>query len=898
VQEAGFGNQTIRIVVSDNVLDLYLPDLDPEHPEIPHTDYNCDCISIETTKQSLSLADNKFGVDELKFTINEAATKNNDGNKYVNAFLLEASDRTKSRFIAVYFNPVYTSTANLILTAQFRGKVTDKISGQDLDWKNAIYSGTINPLREWKFTALSIDYALLEKVLIKERILLEDGNKIRGIFGHIEGTDVERITTAETDGIFKPRLAYQGITGTTNANWFYNHFYRLGSLYDALQLLFDKAGKNTGGVFSGILNEIYTDQNFVVVIDTSTLTIQTQPTGYRFVRAGADIPQLLEEKDDTYTPKCTVYAANKKIQLKIAPGAEANDTDSPIYINERMFDASLNALDIEPFKSRIASENSYNFHQCSNLAELLFTIARSLGCFVIFSLSGTNEIHVQFISRDSSVQSEITQIIDSTDASIDTSGSSNEGKMTTYSAIANTQAAEGLDIITSVWKLSDLIETDIEGKNYFPGEESEKLKVIKEKEKEKKNNKDIELKNLLFSTSQTLEYQFYEDDYWYPDVLTQRFKDGADDVGGNYYKGLFYQPMNIIHSSVIIPTTETIYQSFSERLHTALYIRVKKTNMAYDVADEPYYDVDYDYDLYCPAFGIHIKKNIGTYETPVWEEHSFGYSIDDEKNRSGLSDYINYLMEIDEQYYTQEYSLTVPYWSGFKKGANTNWKQLQLGSLIQLTWNVITYASGVFSGDTAITKTFVVNEIERDYQNVTTKLKLHYEGRFAYSGSSTASAKIDATNIEPLNIPKNKLDNTKIYIAASSITSGDAVMAGLSGGVVKVASSIPMQTYYGQTIGIALNSCNADENVFVQVMGTITNNAYDFTGFIGEYVYCQNKAHGVGMQGTTNISTDLAIPPADVTYDSVLLLGKIDSLNSFVLGIVEIPFEDAYSPPA
>ncbi|MCL5992145.1 MAG: hypothetical protein M1419_08600, partial [Bacteroidetes bacterium] len=794
-------------------------------------------------------------------------------------------------FIAVYFNPDWTSPQpnNLITTAQFRGKVNFNIQGTDLDWKGAIYSGTINPLRVWTFQALSIDFALLEKVLINERITLEDGTKIRGIFGHIEGgtspNNVERITTVETDAIFKPRLAYQGYTGGTDAAWFYSHFYRLGSLYDALQLIFDKAGKvDIYGVFSGILNEIYPGQDFVVLIDESILTIKTQPTGYRFVRNETDVPQLIENYEDTYIPKCTVYAANKKIQLKIAQDiGNANDIDSPIYIHERMFDARLNVTQAEPFKTTATSERSWNFQHCSNLAELLFEIARSLGCFVTLSLTGTNVIHVQFISRDSCVESEITQLIDAIDASIDISGNSNEGKMTTYNAIANTQAAEGIDTITTdgIMPFRNVLNGDF--LKSFPGAESEKSKKRRADEDEWKKWRDIEIKKLLLSTSQTLEYHrfIYSGGGGYNPLFKRH---GLQEHGGFI---TMYQPMNIRSTSVKIPTTETFYQLAAERLSTALYIRVKKNNMAYDVDDEPYYNVGVDDNLFCPAFGIHIKKNIGTYDVPVWEEKKFGYSLDDPENNRGLSDYINYLMQIDEQFYIQEYSLDIPYWNGFKKGVNIGWNQIKLGSLIQLTWNVINYSGGVFT-ETPITKTFVVNEIERNYQKPETKLKLHYEGRFSYASSDAVSSRFGGVNEESFSIPD--LEHVKEFTALENITAGDAVMI-YSTGVIR---GIPRHDYYGTIIGIARNSAAINETVYVQISGRVYNENYTsiFTGHIGEYVYCRKSTYP-----TLNVSINCLI--SETSFEDIIwILGKIETVNTFVLGIIEIPYGGHYPEPS
>ena len=882
VQEAGFGTQTIRITVSDSVSGLYLKNVE--------CNYECDCIKTDSTKETLTLADNKFGIGEMKFDINGAATLNSDGNKFVNAFLLEADDRTKSRFIAIFFNPPEQSDPDyktkLLANVVFRGKINYNIQGKDIDWKGAIYSGTINPLRDWSFQALSIDFSLLEKILINDRITLDGGTSIRGIFGHIDGgsppDNAERITTIETDAIFKPRLAYQGYPESypwnyyTDPAWFYNHFYRLGSLFKAIQLLFNKG--------ADILNGIYPGQNFTITLLESTLTLKVQPIGFGLTKrnlyvpypgATLPVPQIDIKANDA---PC-IYSVAKNIQLKITQGNDneiADDLVSPIFFHERMFDYSLNIDSMSWSATRGETEKSFGFRQYNNLSELLFEIARSLRCFVNLNLTPNNDIQVQFISVDGIVEANNTELIDVNDASINLSGNSNEGKPTTYYALANNLAMDGIDCIISKDKIYNGKNPDTELYKLFEGNPEDNLALqnweTKKDNLEKYNG--IEFKRLLFSTSTTVEYGDY--------VVANnalRFTSYAPPIGDVPAFSMIYQPINIVHyvnKDFEQPPLHTVYRAMPERLHTGLYIRVKKNNMAWSTAVQPFYDVGTDDNLFCPCHQIHIKYD------------------DVEKTFITLTEYINYSMGIDEQFYIQEYSLTIPYWNGFKILGTKNWKNIKLGSKIYLTWNVITW-NGTDFVEAPITKIFIVNEVERKWQNPETNLKLHYEGRFSFTQSSS-SGTLTGYQLNEIQ-PNFLINNVKEYIAASTITSGDAVRVFLSNNVVKVESAIPMQAQYGECIGIALNSCEADEACQVQVMGTVFNNAYDFTGHIGEYVYCQNKAHGVGMQGNTNISTDLASPPAGAMYDSILLLGKIDSLNSFVLGIVEIPFEVPYSAP-
>ena len=864
IEEAGFGTQTIRVVVSDSVSGLYLKNA--------NCDYECDCINIDTTKETLSLSNNKFGIDELKFNIIGASTLDSDGNKYALAFCLEAEDRTKSRFIGKFFNPPEQSDPDyitkLVANSIFRGKINFNIQGTDVDWDGAIYSGVINPLRDWTFQALSIDFSMLEKAKINDRVKLEDGNTIRGIFSEPISPETDyRISDIEVDAIFKPRLAYKG-NKRGGTDHYFGYFYRLGSLYKALQLYFNKA--------ADILNEIYTGQNFTITLLESTLTIKTQPVGFRLIDfpdnyftgdyAGLELPCI---QYSTTGNSPSIYWANKKIQLTIKPGDDteiADDIESPAFIHVRQFNDEIDVDNtLSWMQARKSSERLLNFRKCDNVLELISEVARALGCYFNLSLTKDNDITVQFLSRDASVESENTEIIDVVDASLELSGNSNEGKPTEYFGMSNNLANDGLDVINSN-KGNEELSQDNYGAAFvniwkaFDGEQTTDAKKLAEKRRELKDLKGIEFKPLILTTSPTLELEPYKlsEHYFNVDYCSAYYSNGVR---------VLYYPMNLIIS--LSKTTPAVWRRpFPERLTTGIFIRISKANMAYNSDPDLTEFYNLDENLFAPAFKIHIKHE-GV-----------------EKTYSTLTEYINDLMQIDEQYYVQEYSKTVPYWNGFRKSGVSDWKNLKRGSKIPLTWNVITYNGSSFV-EAPVTKTFIVNEIERSWQKPETKLKLHYEGRFSFAVSSSASTE-GGIDVIP-QILEGSESEVKEYDALGDIAEGEAVMLYLTG----VIRAVPHHDNYGTIIGIAKNRVANGEKVFVQISGRCYSENYSsiFTGHIGEYVYCRGS-----VLPTLNISIN-CLTSETSSEDIIWILGKIETAKTFVLGIMEIPYAGHYPEP-
>ena len=111
-----------------------------------------DIFSVGSLKQDLNLSESKFAIDELDFSINQASCKT-DNDRNALAFTLECKD--KFRVCAVFF--IKGSEAPNNDNLLFLGSLNNKVSGDDLYWSSLPFGTLINPIREYKFSALSLD---------------------------------------------------------------------------------------------------------------------------------------------------------------------------------------------------------------------------------------------------------------------------------------------------------------------------------------------------------------------------------------------------------------------------------------------------------------------------------------------------------------------------------------------------------------------------------------------------------------------------------------------------------------------------------------------------------------------------------------------------------------------
>ncbi|GAB1372751.1 hypothetical protein MASR1M45_28140 [Candidatus Kapaibacterium sp.] len=525
-----------------------------------------------------------------------------------------------------------------------------------------------------------------------------------------------------------------------------------------------------------------------------------------------------------------------RIELKLS-NQNGNDNWSSPFIHRKMIDPALgNSGQQDWQKNQISSELAFSFRSIDNISDLLFEIARSFGCYLFISYTSGTSLNLEFKSRKGLVENDYTYLIGTSEASFDTSSiitkESNE-----FYGLANNFAVDEFD--------------DVSNKpNTNEPEASKKFQDSDKQRNYDKEKKGIESERLLLTTS-----------------ITRAVLCAVNDYGGHFY---YHIPLNVTRNSSNWETT--ILQSIAnapgkgssssiERIHTGIYVKTK------------------------PIEPTQIQR-IGIVD--VWRPASkiFANINGTDLDFDSLSKYVNYILARDKQYYETEYSLTVPYWNAFSKnadGSNSSWKNIKLGSKVKIAETVKRFHNGNWLEED-IQRDFVVVGIEINLQKPETKLKLHSLERFAYGWWEGNEGLLPLFMMSMLNSGFTSEDSTLVQNYEieenEEILSGDAVMLLPSGLIVKSKSR---SIYHNKTIGIAKEAGSGQENILVQISGRVVSDSYAFTK-IGGQVYARTNLYGI------NITENILYSP-NVAEDMVICLGTIDSPNSFILEIVEFPYE-------
>ena len=554
----------------------------------------------------------------------------------------------------------------------------------------------------------------------------------------------------------------------------------------------------------------------------SSLGISLQPTGYDVYSYGDNQNPIPRSE---WIPKQVQNTVDAEI---------TNDSTKAIYIHYKLVNPYIHKM--LPFNVNLANSISNtnrqnSFYAFSSVADILFEIAKSFACYVRLTYKAGDNIDIEFLSRGALYENNYTYIIGVNDANFDTS-SIQITKKNRYYSTSNNYAKDGFDRFAE-----DSSRNPIVSNSY---EEDFKLRSF---EKEKYN---LEYEKLIFSISPTLF------------------------TGANRLPFTHCEPLNFLPSPtyVIKESWEEPHQITdkdnillpSEYLHSGIFIELPQA---------PESEVNTflnGHKVVRPASGL-VTKIDGV-----------------NKHFNSLHDYVNETMARDKQYYEIEYSITVPYWNGFAKsenGSNPNWRNIKLGSKIQLSEVVKRYINNNWTTQ-RITRDYVVVGIERNLQQPETKLKLHSLERFAYGYWDGALS--DLPDDEFSMIPTDKFVGIdyveyEIHDDANPINCGDAVMIVDSN---KIARTINISEYYGKTIGIALEAGEAGDFIKVQISGRVVCNDYNFAQPTGQ-VFARINNYGLNV-------TETILPEAITTENMVIILGKKVSNNSFILDIKEFIF--------
>ncbi len=527
---------------------------------------------------------------------------------------------------------------------------------------------------------------------------------------------------------------------------------------------------------------------------------------------------------------------NIRIELKLSYSDSGINWSVP-FIHRKMIDPALgSSQQFDWQKNQVSSETTYSFKNLETISDLLFEVARSFACFLFINYTSGNTINLEFKSRKGLVEDEYTYIIGAQDASFDTSSIITKDSNEFY-GLANNFAIDEFD--------------DVSNKpNTNEAEPSQKFQDADKQRKYDKEKKGIESERLLLTTS-----------------VTRAVICAVNDYGGHAY---YIIPLNVTRNinnwntlalQTIANAPGNGSSSSLEHLNTGLYV-ITKPMEATQIQRMGMVDI------WRPAARIYTKVN--------------GTDIDFDS----LAKYVNYILSRDKHYYETEYNLTVPFWNGFSKnqdGSNPSWKNIKLGSKIKLAETVKRYDNGTWIEE-EVQRDYVVVGIEINLQKPETKLKLHSLERFAFgwwegdegllplfmlSSGRESFVADDSTIVQSYDIEDNE-----------TILSGDAIMLLASG---KIAKSKSLSNYQNKTIGIAKESGTGGETILVQISGRVCSDDYSFTNFSGQ-VFTRTNNDGLNI-------TETILDSPNYTEDMIICLGKIDSDKSFILDIVEFPFE-------
>lgn len=778
------GYQKITFIVSDNYQELYEGD---------YTE--TDIFVLGSVKQELNIDEGSFAIDELPFSVNHLACKNTTDEEAM-YFTLESADYLKNRYCAVFFGT--PSIENML----FCGKINTQISGDDLS-----HSGTyaiINPQRDYSFTAYSFDVSILEKCKMKDNIfkVVDDSKeRVNNLIDRWRDNDKQAFKD-----IFKHQIFFWRNVANNQTHCY---FTPTGNLYDIIQKYLEFA--------SEIIEDINGDELTFELLNSS-LGISGSLATYEYSQA--IIYGKVFSRFDVKTTETL-----KELNIN------SNWLNS-VHTNIKMIDPFIFAgeLSSDNVDFQVGSnEQNFSFLSVNNLADLLYSIARSLSVYIVCKYTSGDNIQIQFVSRQGLVESELTEILGCEEGNFDTSNNA-DSKKVKYYALANNYAADSFDI-------------------YSQNEQSTKVKEFLEKKETDKDLFDIDYKKLLFSTASTLiQHKDNADVPLYSQPLNACYR---GDVLANYDKSFYTYP----------PTYKNQIASY---LHTSLYV-------------------------FClPAPETDVKNQLGELIPVIRPVASISANIDgiDEEFET-LADYVNAVYGRDSGFYETEYSLTVPFWNAFRKAGTTSnsWKNIKLGSKVNLLETVKHYNETTQEFDEVeVTNTFVVVGIERNLSTPETKLKLHKISRFAYNSQVTTppTQKVFNPDYTENLLPIGDISNYEKDESAT-ISVGDAVML-LDNG--KIARSIPNASYYNKTIGICVN---IENNLYsVQKTGEVYCEYYDFD-ITKELVFVRNTGN---VTPPFNISQEPIVTPT-VDFNTYIILGKVLTSKSFLLNIKEYCYEES-----
>lgn len=412
----------------------------------------------------------------------------------------------------------------------------------------------------------------------------------------------------------------------------------------------------------------------------------------------------------------------------------------------------------------------FSWHRSKTFGGLCFNLARAFGMFAQFSYDNLGNLTIEFRSReniykDGTGATKYVYARDVTAGSIKTQPTTINAEKERWQGFINQFAKEGADTFrkdqNAGYQRSPLVVAD---------PPKEKLLAVTI------GATQTDTYNSLFANiddpSRTLRYRKLWNTGW---VFRRGSEVGATDPPATF--PIDYAPTY---------PSEPFYEIDPYALTTALYVRTE---------DEKYYQVTGG-----------VVSDTGRRYDSVRPVTQVDVEIDGvQESFTELAEYVNRLKGIDGKYFENEYELTVPYLSAFRlvpDGADSFF-HIDLGSTLTID-----------------TVDYVVVGIERDYDAVSTKLRLHALTRFSIFATPALvnAADIDGGAVDP-TLSTEGGANVDTWETGMAIERGWAVSLDNTGKAIK---ALPILSHYNKVVGIALQDAPAGSIVSVCTSGVCT----------------------------------------------------------------------------
>jgi len=831
--EDGLGKKTFLISVSDSLTGLF--DLSAGN--------EVNCFEIKDTNEDLDIGQAEFTKDSLSFELLHTPTISSVIDAKAFYFTLESQNIELKRNIAIWINPTYDVSGTTLLANNiaFMGQIKPKMSANDIKWYDSIYGEYINPDRDWKLQAFDFTTEIID-ANFKEVIdyFVNRGDEASNIVGS-NGNGLDgRDWALNTEGVYNDFL-----------EWYVVHVQdRLGhSLFKNESYYYDKDNNDNNDIivtaepnnnrryYSEVRNLHLCNFHLVMTELLKSISEMKQLNGLNIIidqtncnhdfYAGSLKGQIAK---NGYSRNVNNKGAYYKTQhMYWDDGQILTDSANPkiLKFGQEVDSFYLSWVNFDPKEG----DENFSFQQKETLGSVLVWIAACFGMYIKFYYGSDAALHIRFTSRKDIIKDNVL-IKDVEKASINTENKYLRRKKIafigqTHQAIAEILESKQKKDIFEITKFDgDLLF--VNGENFMPSKQTQNNNSVQEKDSQRSlltigfpfiQPKNLQRDSVLINNTITPYYKktigrLYDGQY------------GGIDKNGKHYG---FQKHILFNSFLVvgIPTDE---ESYPTRLLDGDFL--DNSNWNYE-EKEGYYANNLIYFKTTENKNLNGISKIRDYYEPVLKIGNYELG-DKTTNKSvtfwSLSDMMNkYYTEVDEFYYKTEYSLTVPFLSGFKKSLDgitplsedESFQNLKLGSVFLTKEDRIDPVSG-----NVITQNYeyLVVGIKRKFSEPETTIRLQLKERFSFYGTIKDTSSFQSNFYSTQTITPEIIEEVTFEFELTNNWNNDIDNAIITGNKFN-ADGNEIGTLYYKDIqhGLTLESAN---NIHVEITA-IDKNDYD-----------------------------------------------------------------------